>query len=202
MELVQWYPTALAEPGEPAYLVHYDALLQQGAILRTAAGHDVLAGVDRDPERGITRDEMARHIAQAQVAHPLADWRIFIDVTHCRSLDDHPVLQASPYAHLLRERSGRPGRGLWVSPAAHYYMGGVAVDASGATEVPGLFAAGEVAGGCFGANRLEGNALMDCVVGGNEAGRQALAWAGLVDGGLHRDRRRVGCVASGVAAGA
>lgn len=177
MELVQWYPTALAEPGEPAHLVHYDTLLRQGAVFRTASGEDVLASVTRDPERGITRDEMARYIGRARMARPRADSRIFIDVSDCTSLDQHPVLRASPYAHLLRERSGQPGRGLWVSPAAHYYLGGVAVDASGATGVPGLFAAGEVAGGCFGANRLEGNALTDCVVGGDEAGRAAVAWA-------------------------
>ncbi len=177
MEFVQWYPTALAEPGEPAHLVHYDTLLRHGAVFRTADGDDLLDGVTRDARRGITRDDMSRHIAQARMRRTLADPRILVDLSRCRPLDDHPVLRASPYASLLRERVGKPAGGLWVSPAAHYYMGGVVVNADGATEMPGLFAAGEVTGGLFGANRLEGNALTDCVIGGHQAGRSAAAWA-------------------------
>ena len=176
MELVQWYPTALAEPGEAAHLVHYDTLLRHGAAFRTADGDDVLAGAAVD-ERGLTRDAMARHIAAARMRRPLGDPRVFVDLSRCRSLDEHPVLRASPYASLLRARAGTPDGGFWVSPAAHYYLGGVVASAEGATEVPGLFAAGEVAGGIFGANRLEGNALTDCVVGGDAAGRGAAAWA-------------------------
>lgn len=177
MEFIQWYPTALAEEGAPAHLVHYDTLLRHGAVFRAADGSDLLTGHGRDERRGITRDEMARLIARALMRGALPDRRVFVDLSTCLSLDEHPVLRASPYVPLLRERAGRAGAGLWVSPAAHYYMGGVQISAGGETEVPGLFAAGEVTGGVFGANRLEGNGLTDCVAGGDEAGYRAAALA-------------------------
>jgi succinate dehydrogenase / fumarate reductase flavoprotein subunit len=61
-----------------------------------------------------------------------------------------------------------------VGPTAHYHMGGLRVDAeSAATTVPGLFAAGEVAAGLHGANRLGGNSLSDLVVFGRRAGLYA-----------------------------
>ena len=65
-----------------------------------------------------------------------------------------------------------------VGPTTHYMMGGVRVDAeTGATTVPGLFAAGEVAGGMHGANRLGGNSLSDLLVFGRRAGAGAAAHA-------------------------
>jgi len=60
-----------------------------------------------------------------------------------------------------------------VAPIAHYHMGGVAADASMATNVPGLLAAGEVVGGANGANRLSGNAITEALVFGRRAGRSA-----------------------------
>ncbi len=64
-----------------------------------------------------------------------------------------------------------------VAPIAHYHMGGVVADARMATEVPGLFAAGEVVGGANGANRLSGNAITEGLVFGRQAGRSAAARA-------------------------
>ena len=65
-----------------------------------------------------------------------------------------------------------------VGPTVHYVMGGVRVDAeSGASTVPGLFAAGEVSGGMHGANRLGGNSLSDLLVFGQRAGAGAAAFA-------------------------
>ena len=60
-----------------------------------------------------------------------------------------------------------------VAPIAHYHMGGVVADAAMATEVPGLFVAGEVVGGANGANRLSGNAITEALVFGRRAGRSA-----------------------------
>jgi succinate dehydrogenase / fumarate reductase flavoprotein subunit len=65
-----------------------------------------------------------------------------------------------------------------VGPTAHYMMGGVRVDAeTAASTVPGLYAAGEVAGGMHGANRLGGNSLSDLLVFGRRAGAAAAACA-------------------------
>jgi succinate dehydrogenase / fumarate reductase flavoprotein subunit len=58
-----------------------------------------------------------------------------------------------------------------VAPIAHYHMGGVKADASMATDVPGLYVAGEVVGGANGANRLSGNAITEALVFGRRAGR-------------------------------
>ncbi|MDH5268276.1 MAG: FAD-binding protein, partial [Candidatus Bathyarchaeota archaeon] len=62
---------------------------------------------------------------------------------------------------------------LHVAPLAHHFMGGVPIDEECRTDLPGLFAAGEVAGGVHGANRLGGNALTDCIVYGARAGQHA-----------------------------
>jgi succinate dehydrogenase / fumarate reductase flavoprotein subunit len=64
-----------------------------------------------------------------------------------------------------------------VAPIAHYHMGGVRVDASMATRVPGLYAAGEAVGGANGANRLSGNAITEALVFGRVAGASAAAYA-------------------------
>jgi succinate dehydrogenase / fumarate reductase, flavoprotein subunit len=62
-----------------------------------------------------------------------------------------------------------------VAPIAHYHMGGVVANAQMQTELPGLFAAGEVVGGANGANRLSGNAITEALVFGRRAGRSAAA---------------------------
>ena len=64
-----------------------------------------------------------------------------------------------------------------VAPIAHYHMGGVIADVQMQTELPGLFAAGEVVGGANGANRLSGNAITEALVFGRRAGRSAAAHA-------------------------
>ena len=60
-----------------------------------------------------------------------------------------------------------------VAPIAHYHMGGVRADARMATELPGLFVAGEAVGGANGANRLSGNAITEALVFGSRAGRSS-----------------------------
>ena len=64
-----------------------------------------------------------------------------------------------------------------VAPIAHYHMGGVIADVQMQTELPGLFAAGEVVGGANGANRLSGNAITEALVFGRRAGRSAATHA-------------------------
>jgi succinate dehydrogenase / fumarate reductase flavoprotein subunit len=79
-----------------------------------------------------------------------------------------------------------------VGPTSHYMNGGVRVDAdTAATRVPGLFAAGEVAGGLHGANRLGGNSLSDLVVFGRRAGLYAAEYVKNLRGSLTIDGGRV-----------
>src|SRR4029079_12525097 len=70
-----------------------------------------------------------------------------------------------------------------VGPTCHYVMGGVEVDPDTASSVvPGLFAAGEVAGGMHGSNRLGGNSLSDLLVFGRRAGMGAATYVDALDG--------------------
>jgi succinate dehydrogenase flavoprotein subunit len=64
-----------------------------------------------------------------------------------------------------------------VAPIAHYHMGGITVDETMATGLPGLYAAGEAVGGANSANRLSGNAVTEALVFGRQAGRSAAAYA-------------------------
>jgi succinate dehydrogenase / fumarate reductase flavoprotein subunit len=88
-----------------------------------------------------------------------------------------------------------------VGPTTHYVMGGIRVDAeTGATTAPGLFAAGEVAGGMHGANRLGGNSLSDLLVFGARTGAGAAALAETRDGEPHLDPVQVQAAARDLAA--
>jgi succinate dehydrogenase/fumarate reductase flavoprotein subunit len=72
---------------------------------------------------------------------------------------------------------------ILVYPTLHYQNGGVAIRPDGGTAVPGLYVAGEAAGGIHGRNRLMGNSLLDICVFGRRAGMAAAAWAGQVEPG-------------------
>jgi succinate dehydrogenase / fumarate reductase flavoprotein subunit len=74
---------------------------------------------------------------------------------------------------------------ILVYPTLHYQNGGVAIRPDGSTAVPGLFVAGEAAGGIHGRNRLMGNSLLDICVFGRRAGVAAAAWAQSANIGEH-----------------
>jgi succinate dehydrogenase/fumarate reductase flavoprotein subunit len=71
----------------------------------------------------------------------------------------------------------KKGRAVEVTPASHFYMGGVAIEPNCASRVPGLFACGEIAGGAHGANRLSSSATAQMLVQGKAAGAAAAAYA-------------------------
>lgn len=121
------------------------------------------------------RDIVARAI-WAEMAATRAR-HVYLDVTH---LGSSFVKRRFPtiYATCLRHDIDITEEWIPVSPSAHYMMGGVATDINGATTLPGLFAAGEVAcSGVHGANRLASNSLLEGLVFGMRAGVAAVAWA-------------------------
>jgi succinate dehydrogenase/fumarate reductase flavoprotein subunit len=92
-----------------------------------------------------------------------------------------PFIKAdwSAHGHSFRDVVDRlkAGEAIEVAPAAHFFMGGVRIDEDTRTDLPGLFAAGEVTGGTHGANRLSGNAFAQIVTQGHRAGAAAVAFA-------------------------
>jgi L-aspartate oxidase len=158
MEFVQFHPTALAVPGAPRFLVS-EAVRGEGAYLRNARG-------DRFTDELAPRDQVARAIA-----HENREGRgpVTLDLRH---LDAERVRTRFPRIAATCARHGIDitRDPVPVTPAAHYVMGGVATDLHGRSTVPGLYAAGEVAGnGVHGANRLASNSLLEGLVFGARA---------------------------------
>jgi L-aspartate oxidase len=159
LEFVQFHPTALASSADPMPLVS-EAVRGEGATL-----------VDEHGER--FADELAPRdvVARAIFAVEERGGKVFLDArgalgerfgqrfptiaVRCAEVGIDPAVQPIP-----------------VTPAAHYTIGGIATDANGRTDLPGLWACGEVAAtGLHGANRLASNSLMEALIFGTRVAR-------------------------------
>lgn len=164
LEFVQFHPTALAVPGTP--LVS-EAVRGEGAVLRNRAGERFMES--RHPLAELApRDIVAREIARemaAQGGEPvlLDATTLAATTTANRAL----LAQRFPTITAACERNGFDWavEAVPVTPAAHYWMGGIATDLWGRTTRAGLFAVGEAAcTGVHGANRLASNSLLEAAV--------------------------------------
>ena len=176
MEFVQLYPTGLNEPGLPSVNVYYEGLvLRGGAVLRNSLGEDTLAkhGLLTDKQR--TRDAMTRALSLEIAEGRGVQGGVVMDLGAVSADDLQRFARAIPKA-LASDATTTP-KSFHVSPVVHYFMGGVKVNAQAETDLPGLFAGGEVAGGIHGANRLGGNALAETLVFGAIAGENAAQFA-------------------------
>jgi L-aspartate oxidase len=166
LEFVQFHPTALHLAGAPAFLLS-EALRGEGAYLRNGAGERFMPRYDSRAELA-PRDVVARAIVAEMRLR--GEEQVFLDVHHL----GHEFL-ASRFPRIY-ETCQRYGIDLAVQaapihPAAHYAMGGIRTDLDGRTNLPRLFAAGEVAStGVHGGNRLASNSLLEGVVFGARAG--------------------------------
>ena len=176
VEFIQFHPTMLfnGHRGGRRPLVT-EAIRGEGAVLVDSQGNSVTAGVhpmgDLAPRDVVAAAVDARLRATGDPCVYL-DARTIVDFENrfptvtaaCRKVGVDPVRQPIP-----------------VVPGAHYSCGGVVTDVHGQTELPGLFAAGEVARtGMHGANRLASNSLLEGLVVGGRAGRAAAGHAVLV----------------------
>lgn len=157
LEFVQFHPTALDVPRRPMPLVS-EAVRGEGAVLINERGERFLA--DTPGGELAPRDVVARAVWQQLTA----GHRVFLDARQC--LGPRFGKRFPAITRLCREAGIDPAsEPIPVRPAAHYHMGGVAVDAAGRSSVEGLWACGEVAcTGLHGANRLASNSLTEAVV--------------------------------------
>jgi len=163
LELLQFHPTAvIGVPGREGFLVT-EAIRGEGATL-----HDMRSG-ERFVDELAPRDEVARAI-QARLRETGAS-AVGLDM---RAID---AARFPNVVAALREAGLDPASELVpVAPAAHYSMGGIAVDLQARSSVPGLYAVGETScTGLHGANRLASNSLSECFVFARRAVADALA---------------------------
>jgi len=160
LEFVQFHPTALASGADPMPLVT-EALRGRGATVVDGAGVRFLLEIDPRGEL-LPRDVVARAIAE-RIAGGGA---VFLDAREAvgdRFPEEFPTVFAACSAAGIDPR----GEPIPISPAAHYHMGGVRIDACGRSSLAGLWACGEVAcSGVHGANRLASNSLLEALVFG------------------------------------
>lgn len=158
VEFYQFHPTSLAVPGNP--LVS-EAVRGEGAVLLDAGGRRFMFDVHPDGELA-PRDVVARGIA-SQMAKQ-GGTPVMLDATALGSAflaDRFPGITTVVTEHGF-DWGTEP---IPVTPAAHYWMGGVRTDDDGRTSLPGLLAIGEVScTGVHGANRLASNSLLESLV--------------------------------------
>ncbi len=201
MECIQFHPTGMVWPLSVRGLLVTEGVRGDGGVLRNSEGKrfmfnyvadmfraetaeseeeadkwydDHTAG--RRPPELLPRDEVARAInAEVKAGRGTPHGGVYLDIASRRSAEFIRRRLPSMY-HQFMELAGVDitSESMEIGPTCHYIMGGVKVDAdTAATSVPGLFAAGEVAGGMHGANRLGGNSLSDLVVFGRRSGMGA-----------------------------
>ena len=205
MEKVQFHPTGMVWPPSVRGILVTEGVRGDGGTLRNSAGErfmfhyipeffkaetaDNEAEADawyRDKKNNrrtpdlLPRDEVARAInAEVKAGRGTEHGGVLLDIATRR--DAEYIMRRLPSMyHQFKELADVDitREAMEVGPTCHYIMGGVRVDAdTSATTVPGLYAAGEVAGGLHGANRLGGNSLSDLLVFGRIAGQSAAEYA-------------------------
>lgn len=175
MEFVQHYPTVLVDPlGARGLMFNSGILIPKGARLLNNDGEDFWDRYDVGPLKDATRDVMCRVMAQEIAAGNGTERGGLFMSTRGIDAGELPQMQQRLLSDVgLPEETSE----CEVAPGAHYFMGGLRIDVHTATSIPGLFAAGECAGGIHGANRLAGNALSENQVFGAIAGKMAAAYA-------------------------
>ncbi|HEY3364197.1 MAG TPA: L-aspartate oxidase [Symbiobacteriaceae bacterium] len=160
VEFVQFHPTALYGEGSPKFLIS-EAVRGEGALLLNKDGIRFMPDYHPNAELA-PRDIVARAIADQmrKTDHPC----VYEDARQIPHLTERfPGI----YAACLKRGIDITQDLIPVAPAAHYIMGGVKTDVNGRTNIPGLYACGEVAcTGIHGANRLASNSLLEGLVFG------------------------------------
>jgi succinate dehydrogenase / fumarate reductase flavoprotein subunit len=206
MEFVQFHPTGMVWPPSVKGILVTESVRGDGGVLRNSDGKrfmfDYIPDVfkekyaesedegdrwyddpdnNRRPPELLPRDEVARAInAEVKAGRGSPHGGVFLDVSTRMPAEVIRRRLPSMY-HQFKELADVDitAEAMEVGPTCHYVMGGIAVDSdtAAARGVTGLYAAGEVAGGMHGSNRLGGNSLSDLLVFGRRAGLHAAQYA-------------------------
>lgn len=175
MELVQFHPTGMLVPEEAAGTLVTEAVRGEGGRLYNAKGERFMERYDPERMELSSRDRIAlANYTEITEGRGGPNGGVFLDVTHLGKeviLEKLPRMYRQFVEYQMLDIAKEP---MEVAPTAHYSMGGIVVDPpSHATDVTGLYAAGECTAGLHGANRLGGNSLVETLVFGRRAGEAA-----------------------------
>jgi len=175
MELVQFHPTGMLVPEEAAGTLVTEAVRGEGGRLYNAQGERFMERYDPQRMELSSRDRIAlANYTEIKEGRGGPNGGVFLDVTHLGKdviLEKLPRMYRQFVEYQMLDIAKEP---MEVAPTAHYSMGGIVVDPpTHATEVGGLYAAGECTAGLHGANRLGGNSLVETLVFGRRAGEAA-----------------------------
>jgi succinate dehydrogenase / fumarate reductase, flavoprotein subunit len=175
MEFVQFHPTGMVWPPGVQGILVTEAVRGEGGILRNKNGERFMERYDPKRMELSTRDVVARSIyTEVKEGRGTEHGGAFLDISHKPA--EYVKKKLPSMYHQFKELADVDiTKGpMEVGPTCHYVMGGIRVEAETAqSKLPGLFAAGEVAAGLHGANRLGGNSLSDLLVFGRRAGAAA-----------------------------
>jgi succinate dehydrogenase / fumarate reductase flavoprotein subunit len=175
MELVQFHPTGMVWPEEVAGTLVTEAVRGEGGRLLNSNGERFMERYDAARMELSTRDRVAlANYTEIVSGRGGPNGGVYLDISH---KDKEFILHKLPriYRQFIElQMLDISAQAMEVAPTAHYSMGGIVVDpATHATEIEGLFAAGEVTAGLHGANRLGGNSLSETIVFGRRVGEAA-----------------------------
>jgi succinate dehydrogenase / fumarate reductase flavoprotein subunit len=191
MEFVQFHPTGMIWPPGARGILVTEAVRGEGGLLFNSEGKRFMLEYDPKKMELSSRDVVARSIyKEVQAGRGTPHGGAFLDIRH-RGAEyikkKLPSMYEQFHALASVDITKEP---MEVGPTIHYTMGGVRVEAeTAATTIPGLYAAGEVAGGLHGANRLGGNSLGDILVFGKRAGEAAAEYAKSTEHGQIDERQ-------------
>jgi succinate dehydrogenase / fumarate reductase flavoprotein subunit len=175
MEMIQFHPTGMIYPAGVRGLLITEAVRGEGGILTNVNGERFMEKYDPKRMELSARDVVARSIySEIMAGRGTPNGAVYLDIRH-RGADYIRKKLPSMYFQFLEfAKVDITKQKMEVAPTVHYQMGGVRVDPETCeTAIGGLYAAGEVACGLHGANRLGGNSLSDILVFGRRAGLAA-----------------------------